>query len=105
MLVDFFAMENIFFHDFQFLFPRESPFPQQIPGSKLITAPKVAKIIILNKLETKQQLQQKKQQSSKMLTYWSVPDRLVTPGTESLTQHTDRLDAITHRHLKLANLA
>ena len=40
-----------------------------------------------------------------MLIYWSIPDRLVTPGTESLTRHIDRLDAVTHRHLQLANLA
>ena len=40
-----------------------------------------------------------------MLIYWSVPDRLVTPGTESLTLHIDLLDAVTHTHLRLANLA
>ena len=40
-----------------------------------------------------------------MLIYWSVPDRLVTPGTESLTRHIDLLDAVTHTHLWLANLA
>ena len=42
---------------------------------------------------------------NKMLIYWSVPDRLVTPGTESLTRHIDLLDAVTHTHLQLANLA
>ena len=40
-----------------------------------------------------------------MLIYWSVPDRLMTPGTESLTRHIDLLDAVTHTHLRLANLA
>ena len=40
-----------------------------------------------------------------MLIYWSVPDRLVTPGTESLTRHIDLLDAVTHTHLRFANLA
>ena len=40
-----------------------------------------------------------------MLIYWSVPDRLVTPGTESLTRHIDLLDAVTHTHLRLAKLA
>ena len=40
-----------------------------------------------------------------MLIYWSVPDRLVTPGTDSLTLHIDLLDAVTHTHLRLANLA
>ena len=40
-----------------------------------------------------------------MLIYWSVPDRLVTPGTESLTRHIDLLDEVTHTHLRLANLA
>ena len=39
-----------------------------------------------------------------MLIYWSVPDRLVTPGTESLTRHIDLLAAVTHTHLRLANL-
>ena len=29
----------------------------------------------------------------------------MTPGTESLTQHIDLLDAVTHTHLRLANLA
>ena len=104
MLFDLFALENILIRDFRFSFPREYSFPQRIPGSKLFTVPKVAKIkIILSKLETKQQQQQK--QLSKMLIYWSVPDRLMTPGTESLTRHTDLLDAVTHRHLQLANLA
>ena len=50
------------------------------------------------KLETKEQ-------SNKMLIYWSVPDRLVTPGTESLTRHIDLLDAVTHTHLRFVNLA
>ena len=54
--------------------------------------------IIWSKLETKEQ-------SNKMLIYWSVPDRLVTLGTKSLTQHIDLLDAVTHTHLRLANLA
>ena len=54
--------------------------------------------IILSKLETKEQ-------SNKMLIYWSVPDRLMTPGTESLTRHIDLLDAVNHTHLRLANLA
>ena len=54
--------------------------------------------IIWSKLETKEQ-------SHKMLIYWSVPDRLVTPATESLTRHIDLLDAVTHTHLRLANLA
>ena len=40
-----------------------------------------------------------------MLIYWSVPDRLVTPGTESLTRHIDLLDTVTHTHLQLVNLA
>ena len=31
-----------------------------------------------------------------MLIYWSVPDPIVTPGTESLTRHIDLLDAVTH---------
>ena len=54
--------------------------------------------IIWSKLETKEQ-------SNKMLIYWSIPNRLVTPGTESLTRHIDLLDAVTHTHLRLANLA
>ena len=29
----------------------------------------------------------------------------MTPGTESLTRHIDLLDAVTHTHLRLANLA
>ena len=40
-----------------------------------------------------------------MLIYWSVPARLVTPGTESLTRHIDLLDAVTRTHLPLANFA
>ena len=40
-----------------------------------------------------------------MLIYCSVLDRLVTTGTESLTWHIDLLDAVTHTHLWLANLA
>ena len=36
-----------------------------------------------------------------MLIYWSVPDRLITPGTESLTRHIDLLDAVTHTHLQV----
>ena len=54
--------------------------------------------IIWSKLETKEQ-------SNKMLIYCSVPDHLLTPGTESLTRHTDLLDAVTHTHLRLVNLA
>ena len=57
---------------------------------------------MLSKLDTHTQ---KKKKSSKMLIYWSVPDRLVTPGTESLTRHIYLLDAVTHRHLQLVNLA
>ena len=65
----------------------------------LVSATKLANIkIILSNLETKEQ-------SNKMLIYWSVPDRLVTPGTESLTRHIDLLDAVTRTHLRLANLA
>ena len=65
----------------------------------LVSAMKLANIkIISSKLETKEQ-------SNKMLIYWSVPDRLMTPGTESLTRHIDLLDAVTHTHLRLANLA
>ena len=64
----------------------------------------MAKIkITLSKLDTNKQKIQK--QSSKMLIYWSVPDCLVTPGTESLTRHIDLLDAVTHTHLQLMNLA
>ena len=60
---------------------------------------KLAKIkIIWSKIE-------RKEQSNKMLIYWSIPDRLVTPGTESLTRHIDLLDAVTHTHLRFANLA
>ena len=33
MLVDFFAMENILFHNFRYSFLRESSFPRRIPGS------------------------------------------------------------------------
>ena len=67
----------------------------------LVSATKLAsiKIIILwSKHETKEQ-------SNKMLIYLSVLDRLMIPGTESLTRHTDLLDAVTHTHLRLANLA
>ena len=104
MLVDFFPLENVLFSDFQFLFPRESSLPRRIPGSELLTVPKAAKIkIILSKLDTNKTTKQ--EQSSKMLIYWSVPDRLVAPGTESLTRHLDLLDAVTHRHLQLVNLA
>ena len=64
-----------------------------------VSVTKLANIkIIWSKLETKEQ-------SNKMLIYWSVPDRLVTPGTESLTWHIDLLDAVTHTHLWLANVA
>ena len=40
-----------------------------------------------------------------MLIYWSVLDRLMMSWTESLTRHIDLLDAVTHTHLRLANLA
>ena len=87
----FFQTENIFSHDFRFSFPRESSF--------LVSATKLANIkIIQSKLETKEQ-------SNKMLIYQSVPDRLATPGTESLTRHIDLLDPVTNTHLRLANLA
>ena len=89
MLIDFFSNGKYFFHDFRLSFPRESSFARrnrQISNNE-----------IWSKLETKEQ-------SNKMLIYWAVPDRLVTPGTESLT-HTDLLDAVTHTHLRLANLA
>ena len=70
----------------------------------IIYCTKVAKIkIILIKLDTNKKTKQK--QLSKMLIYWCVLDRLVTPGTESLTWHIDLLDAVTHRHLQLVNLA
>ena len=65
----------------------------------LVSTTKLANIkIIWSKLETKEQ-------SNKMLIYWSVPHRLVIPGTESLTRHIDLLDAVTHTHLRLTNLA
>ena len=83
-------------------FPTENFFPRLsifISARILVSATKLANIkIIWSKLETKEQ-------SNKMLIYWSVPDRLVTPGTESLTRHIDLLDAVTHTHLWLANLA
>ena len=89
MLIDFFPTENIFFHNFQFSFSTRI----------LVSATKLANIkIIWSKLETKEQ-------SNKMLIYWSIQDRLVTPETESLTRHIDLLDAVTHTHLWLANLA
>ena len=82
----FFPTENTFFHDF-------------ISARILVSTTKLASIkIIWSKLEPKEQ-------SNKMLIYWSVPDRLVTPGTESLTRHIDLLDAVTHTHLRLVNLA
>ena len=77
-------------------FPRFSIF---ISARILVSATKLANIkIIWSKLETKEQ-------SNKMLIYWSVPDRLVTPRTESLNRHIDLLDLIPHTHLRLANLA
>ena len=80
MLIDFFSNRKYFF-------PRLSIF---ISARILVSATKLANIkIIWSKLETKEQ-------SNKMLIYWSVPDRLVTPGTESLTRHIDLLDAVTH---------
>ena len=86
---------SIFFPT-EIFFPRLSIF---ISARILVSATKLANIkIIWSKLETKEQ-------SNKMLIYRSVPDRLVTPGTESLTQHIDLLDAVTHTHLRLANLA
>ena len=89
---------SIFFPRKILFFPRFSIF---ISARILVSATKLANIKIIRsrpKLETKEQ-------SNKMLIYWSVPDRLVTPGTESLTRHIDLLDAITHTHLRLANLA
>ena len=84
MLIDFFPTKNNF---------------STISARILVSATKLAKIkIIWSKLETKEQ-------SNKMLIYWSVPDRLVTPGRESLTRHIDLLDAVTHTHLRFANLA
>ena len=89
MLIDFFSNGKYFF-------PRLSIF---ISARILVSATKLANIkIIWSKLETKEQ-------SNKMLIYWSVPDRLVTPGTESLTPHIDLLDAVTDTHLRLANFA
>ena len=88
MLIDFFQ--------WKIFFPQFSIFTS---ARILVSATKLANIkIILSKLETKKQ-------SHKMLIYWSVPDRLVTPGTESLTRHIHLLDTVTHTHLRLANLA
>ena len=85
-----------FFSNRKFFFPRFSIF---ISVRILVSATKLANIkIIWSKLETKEQ-------SNKMLIYWFIPDHLVTPGTESLTRHIDLLDAVTHTHLWLANLA
>ena len=82
-------MENFFF----------SRFLNFSSARILVSATKLANIkIIWSKLETKEQ-------SNKMLIYWSVPDRLVTSGTESLTRHIDLLDAVTRTHLRLAKLA
>ena len=61
----------------------------------LVSATKLANIkIIWSKLETKEQTK-----------FWFIGPYLVTPGTESLTRHIDLLDAVTHTHLRLANLA
>ena len=91
------SMLIIFFSNGKYFFPWFSIF---ISARILVSATKLAYHIkiIWSKLETKEQ-------SNKMLIYWSVPDRLVTPGTESLTRHIDLLDAVTHTHLRLANLA
>ena len=84
-----------FFSNGKYFFPRFLIF---ISARIVVSATKLANIkIIWSKLETKEQ-------SNKMLIYWSVPDRLVTPGTEGLTRHIDLLDAVTHTHLRLANL-
>ena len=89
------AWLSIFFQR-KIFFPRFSIF---ISARILVSATKLAKIKrIWSKLETKEQ-------SNKMLIYWSVPDHLVTPGTESLTRHIDLLDAVTHTHLRFVNLA
>ena len=88
MLINFFPTENIFPPRFSIVI-----------SARIVSVTKLANIkIIWSKLETKEQ-------SNKMLIYWSVPGCLVTPGTESLTRHIDLLDAVTHTHLRLANLA
>ena len=89
MHIDFFSNGKSFFLRFSVF----------ISARILVSTTKLANIkIIWSKLETKEQ-------SNKMLIYWSVPDRLVTPWTESLTRHIDLLDAVTHTHFRLANLA
>ena len=61
----------------------------------LVSATKLANIkIIWSKLETKEQTK-----------FRFIGPYFVTPGTESLTWHIDLLDAVTHTHLRLANLA
>ena len=88
MLVDFFFPQKIFcsmIFDFHFC---------EIPHFREFQALKLVKIkIILSKLE------------KKSLFTGSVPDCLLTPGTESLTRHIDLLDAVTDTHLQLVNLA
>ena len=76
------------FSNRKIFFPRFSIF---ISTRILVSATKLANIkIIWSKLETK---------------VWFIGPYLVTPGTESLTWHIDLLDAVTHTHLRLANLA
>ena len=85
MLIDFFQQKKR-------NFPRFSIF---ISARILVSATKLANIkIIWSKLETKEQTK-----------FWFIGPYLVTPGTESLTRHIDLLDAVTHTHLRLANLA
>ena len=80
------------FSNRKYFFPRFSIF---ISARILVSATKLANIkIILSKLETKEQTK-----------FWFIGPYLVTPGTESLTRHIDLLDAVTHTHLRLANLA
>ena len=81
-----------FFPTENFFFPRFSIF---ISARILVSATKLANIkIIWSKLETKEQTK-----------FWFIGPYLMTPGTESLTRHIDLLDAVTHTHLRLANLA
>ena len=96
MLVDFFPRKIFCSAIFNFHFC-ENPHFREFQALKLVKI----KIISRPKLEKKK----KKKKSNKTLIYWSVPDRLVTSGTESLTQHIDLLDAVTHTHLQLVNLA
>ena len=80
------------FSNRKFFFPWFSIF---ISARILVSATKLANIkIIWSKLETKEQTK-----------FWFIGPYLVTPGTESLTRHIDLLDAVTHTHLRLANLA